>query len=273
MAFSFSAWTPRASEVAPRERSSASECSSSASETETARGASDGELRDPSAPVTEHAADDPAYRAPVAARDPASVVRRDHRAPCLQRLLRVSGHLAPSGVDADQRVDGVVILAGPVARDGDRVRPDRRRERRVNAALEIEGGAPVGEAAPFEPRDPPRVARVRIDLLMPSLAKPRGQRLQRGHGVLAGVCKQERPAALADRGIAGHAMVAFEDHPRLVMIDELAGLLGRHLGRARPGGVLGERERDQVGAVVGRRGAKHRDHLRASGSGRRPAPS
>ena len=65
-------------------------------------------------------------------------------------------------------------------------------------------------------------------------------------------------AALADRGVAGHATVAFEDHPRAVVVDELAGLLRRHLGPAGPGRVLGEHERDQVGAVGGRGGAKHR---------------
>jgi hypothetical protein len=43
--------------------------------------------------------------------------------------------------------------------------------------LEIEEGAPVAAAVRLEPRDPPRVARVRLDLVMSALAEPRNQRL------------------------------------------------------------------------------------------------
>jgi hypothetical protein len=54
---------------------------------------------------------------------------------------------------------------------------------------------------------------MRVDLVMAALAEPRDERLQRRPGVLAGVCKHDRPAAIVDRAIAGHATVAFEDHP------------------------------------------------------------
>ena len=79
-----------------------------AAETAAALGAGDGELLDPPAPVVEQAAEDPPDLAPVAAGDPAAVVGRDRRPPRLQRPLRVPGHLAPRGVDVDQRVDGAV---------------------------------------------------------------------------------------------------------------------------------------------------------------------
>jgi hypothetical protein len=84
-------------------------------------------------------------------------------------------------------VDGIVILAGPVPRDVDRAGPDRGCERRVDAALKIERGAPIGEAVGLQPRDPPRVARVGTDLVMATLAEPRDERLQCGPGVVAGV--------------------------------------------------------------------------------------
>jgi DNA-binding SARP family transcriptional activator len=55
----------------------------------------------------------------------------------------------------------------------------------------------------------------------------------------------------ADRGIASHATGALEDHRRATGIDELAGPLSRHRGRAGLGRVLGKRERDQIAAVGG----------------------
>jgi hypothetical protein len=160
-------------------------------------------------------------------------------------------------------VDVGVVLAGPVARDGHRARPDRGRERRVDTPFEIEGRAPVGVAVRLEPGDPRRVGRVRVELVMAVLAEPRGERLQRGPGVGGGVGDHHRLATVADGGIAGHATVALEDHPGSMAIDVLAGLLRGHRGPAGPGGVLGEGERDEVGTVSGRGRAKHRAHLRA----------
>jgi hypothetical protein len=110
--------------------------------------------------------------------------------------------------------------------------------------LEIKEGAPMGEAVRLQPRDPPRVAGVAVDLVMAPLAEPRDERLQRGPRAIAGIDQQDRFAALAGRGITGHATVALEDHPRATGIDELAHLLRRHRGRARPGCILGKRERD-----------------------------
>jgi hypothetical protein len=154
-------------------------------------------------------------------------------------------------------VHGKVVLAGPVALDGDPARPDRRRERRVDVALEVEDGAPVGEAVGLEPPDPARVAGVGLELVPAALGEPRDKRVERGPGVDLGVRQHGRAAALRDRGIAGHVSVALEDRPGPVLIDELARLLRGHPVTAGPGRVLGQRERHQVGTVSWRGGAEN----------------
>jgi hypothetical protein len=94
-------------------------------------------------------------------------------------------------------VHGSVILARPVAREGDPAGPDRGRKRRVDAALEIKEGAPMDKAVRLQPRDPPRVAGVAVDLVMAPLAEPRDERLQGGPRAIAGIDQQDRFAALA----------------------------------------------------------------------------
>lgn len=44
----------------------------------------------------------------------------------------------------------------------------------------------MSDAVGLEPRDPARVARVRVDLVMAALAEPRGEHLQHATGVVAG---------------------------------------------------------------------------------------
>jgi hypothetical protein len=60
MASSFSACTPRASEVALESEARPASAVGAPAETETARGAGVGELLNPSAPVADHATEDPA---------------------------------------------------------------------------------------------------------------------------------------------------------------------------------------------------------------------
>ena len=79
----------------------------------------------------------------------------------------------------------------------------------------------MGEAVRLEPGAPPYVAGVSVDLVAAVLAEPRHERRQRVRGVVAGIEEQERPAALPDSGIAGHATVTFDDHPRRIGADEL----------------------------------------------------
>ena len=167
MAFSFSAWTPVASEVAPREHSSASECSSSArprpsprAERATASCSTHPRPSSNTRPATQ-----PTGRSSRRATQPRYSGVSVERHASSDRS-RVSGHLVPRSVDVDQRVHGSVILAAPVARDGDPAGPDRGRKRRVDAAMEIEERAPMGEAVRLQPRDPPRVAGVAVDLVM-----------------------------------------------------------------------------------------------------------
>jgi hypothetical protein len=64
-------------------------------------------------------------------------------------------------LDVDQRVDGLVFLTGPVARDRDP--GGRGRERRLDAASAIDERAPMGETVRLKPRDPPRLAAVAVD--------------------------------------------------------------------------------------------------------------
>ncbi len=89
-----------------------------------------------------------------------------------------------------------------------------------------------------------RASGVAVDLVMAPLAEPRDERLQRGLRAIAGIDQQDRFVALAGRGITGHPTVAHEDHPGPTGIDELAHLVRRHRGRARPGSILGKRQRD-----------------------------
>ena len=67
------------------------------------------------------------------------------------------GHLAPCSVDVDQRVDGIVILAAPVAREATSLGQTAGASGGSIAAFEVEGRAAVGEAVCLEPRDPRRV--------------------------------------------------------------------------------------------------------------------
>jgi hypothetical protein len=66
-------------------------------------------------------------------------------------------------LDVDQRVDGLVFLTGPVARDRDP--GGRGRERRLDAASAIDERAPMGETVRLKPRDPPRLAAVAVELM------------------------------------------------------------------------------------------------------------
>ena len=155
-------------------------------------------------------------------------------------------------------MDGLVVRAALVPRDLDVAREVRGRERRVEAAVEIEGGAPVREAVRLEPRDPRRVARVRVDLVLAALAEPGDERPEGRRGVVAGVREQDRAPAVGGRRVAGHATVALEDHTGQEGVDDLAGLLLGDRGSAGPGRVLRQRQRDEGGAVGGRDGAEHR---------------
>jgi hypothetical protein len=169
-----------------------------AAETEAARGAGDGELLNPPAPVAEDAPDDPPDRAPVAARAWAAARCR---------------------VGDRRRSAGGCCRAPRATRSAAR-RPRTSRPRDVRARR-------ATQPAP--------------------LARARGGR----RGLRAGSSRRPRRPSHSrprDRRV--------RRSPRPMVIDDLAGLLRRHLGRAGPGCVLGERERDQVGAVGGRGGAE-----------------